>query len=101
MYDVVISGAGPSGSQCAETLAKSGFKVALIERDVKWRKPCGGSVSSKVIALYPQLKKLKLLKKNSIFFCIASLAWKRPGVQFPPGPLFLLTSHNSSEKQLK
>ena len=62
MHDVVISGAGPSGSQCAETLAKSGFKVALIERDVKWRKPCGGSVSSKVIALYPQLKKLNIPK---------------------------------------
>ncbi|GAJ02820.1 unnamed protein product, partial [marine sediment metagenome] len=32
MYDVVISGAGPSGSQNAEVLAKAGFKVALIEK---------------------------------------------------------------------
>ncbi len=61
-YDVVISGAGPSGSQCAEVLARAGFSVALIERDKNWRKPCGGVVSSKVIALYPQLKKLNIPK---------------------------------------
>jgi len=61
-YDVVISGAGPSGSQCAEVLAKAGYNIALIERDKDWRKPCGGSISSKVIALYPQLKKLNIPK---------------------------------------
>jgi len=61
-YDIVISGAGPSGSQCAEVLARAGFSVALIERDKDWRKPCGGGVSSKVIALYPQLKKLNIPK---------------------------------------
>jgi len=33
MHDVIISGAGPSGSQCAEVLAKAGYRVALIERD--------------------------------------------------------------------
>ena len=41
MYDVVVSGAGPAGSRCAQILAKNGFKVALIEKDVNWRKPCG------------------------------------------------------------
>lgn len=62
MYDVVISGAGPSGCQCAEVLAKAGFKVALIEKNVNWRKPCGGAVHSSVIDLYPQLKKLNIPK---------------------------------------
>ena len=37
MYDVIISGAGPAGSKCAEIFAKTGFKVALIEKDVNWR----------------------------------------------------------------
>ncbi|MFX1593424.1 MAG: geranylgeranyl reductase family protein [Promethearchaeota archaeon] len=56
MYDIVISGAGPAGSKCAEILAKSGFKVALIEKDINWRKPCGGAVNSRIFKYYPQLR---------------------------------------------
>jgi len=62
MYDVVISGAGHSGSQCAEVLAKAGYKVALIEKNTNWRKPCGGTIHSSVLDLYPQLKKLNIPK---------------------------------------
>ncbi|MFX1493265.1 MAG: geranylgeranyl reductase family protein [Promethearchaeota archaeon] len=58
MYDVVISGAGPAGSKCAEIIAKAGYRVALIERDSNWRKPCGGAVSSRIFKYYPQLRKL-------------------------------------------
>ena len=65
MYDVVISGAGPAGSRCAETLARNGFKVALIERDTNWRKPCGGAVSARIMnKYYPQLRKLNPVIKN-------------------------------------
>jgi digeranylgeranylglycerophospholipid reductase len=56
MYDVVISGAGPAGSRCAQIIAEKGYKVALIERDVNWRKPCGGAVSSRIFKYYPQLR---------------------------------------------
>jgi geranylgeranyl reductase family protein len=66
MYDVIVSGAGPSGSQCAEKLAKSGFKVALIERDIDWRKPCGGGCSVRLLKYYPQLKKYNLINKHTI-----------------------------------
>ncbi|MHA1798862.1 MAG: geranylgeranyl reductase family protein [Candidatus Helarchaeota archaeon] len=59
-YDVVISGAGPSGCYCAQVLAKAGYKVALIERDRNWRKPCGGALNPIVFEFYPQLKKLDL-----------------------------------------
>ncbi len=58
MFDVVISGAGPAGSKCAQVLAESGFEVALVEKDVNWRKPCGGAVSSRIFKYYPQLRKL-------------------------------------------
>ena len=58
MFDVVISGAGPAGSQCAQVLAEQGYEVALIEKDTEWRKPCGGAVSSRVFKYYPQLRKL-------------------------------------------
>jgi digeranylgeranylglycerophospholipid reductase len=62
MYDVVISGAGPSGSQSAEVLAKAGFSVALIEKDITWRKPCGCGINHRVLDLYPALRKLDLPK---------------------------------------
>ena len=68
MYDIVISGAGPSGSQCAEVLTKAGFKVALIEKDTEWRKPCGGGINYRVLDFYPQLKKLNLPKIQTILF---------------------------------
>ena len=66
MYDVVISGAGPSGSQCAEVIAKAGFKVALVEKNTNWRKPCGGAVHSSVLDLYPQIKKLDISKIRGV-----------------------------------
>jgi len=66
MYDVVVSGAGPSGSQFAEVLAKAGYKVALIEKNVNWRKPCGGAIHSSVVDLYPQLKKLNNTKIRGV-----------------------------------
>jgi len=66
MYDVIISGAGPSGSRCAEILAMAGYKIALIEKDTSWRKPCGGAVHHRALNLYPQLKKLNIPKIRGI-----------------------------------
>lgn len=66
MYDVIISGAGPSGSKCAEILAKNGFKVALIERDINWRKPCGGAINSRIFKYYPQLRRMNFHRINGI-----------------------------------
>ncbi|MFW9973124.1 MAG: NAD(P)/FAD-dependent oxidoreductase [Candidatus Odinarchaeota archaeon] len=66
MFDVVISGAGPAGSKCAEILSKNGYKVALIEKDTKWRKPCGGAVNSRIFKYYPQLRKYNFHPINSI-----------------------------------
>jgi len=60
MYDVLISGAGPAGSKCAEVIANRGYKVGLIERNTAWRKPCGGAVSSRILKYYPQLRNLNL-----------------------------------------
>ena len=65
LYDVIVSGAGPSGCRCAEILAQKGFKVALIERDVSWRKPCGGSVNKCILDDYPKLlNKINVQKIN-------------------------------------
>ena len=48
-YDVVVVGAGPSGATAAEDLARSGHKVAFIDRNGRI-KPCGGAIPPRLIA---------------------------------------------------
>src|SRR5438105_1237284 len=53
-YDVIVVGAGPAGSFAAYNLAKSGVKVALIEKEIMpRRKPCGGGLSLKSMTTLP------------------------------------------------
>ncbi|HDZ17517.1 MAG TPA: NAD(P)/FAD-dependent oxidoreductase [archaeon] len=61
-----MSGAGPAGSKCAEVLSKRGFKVALIDRDISWRKPCGGAVHSRIFKYYPQLRNVNFHQISGI-----------------------------------
>ncbi len=49
MFDVVVIGGGPSGATAAEDLARSGHKVALIDRAGRI-KPCGGAVPPRLIS---------------------------------------------------
>jgi geranylgeranyl reductase len=49
MYDVVVIGGGPSGATAAEDLARSGHKVALLDRAGRI-KPCGGAIPPRLIA---------------------------------------------------
>ena len=46
-YDVIIAGAGPAGSSCAQTLASMGAKVLIIEsRKLPRSKPCAELISA-------------------------------------------------------
>jgi menaquinone-9 beta-reductase len=56
IFDVVIVGAGPSGTSCAIKLAESGLKVALLDKATFPRdKTCGDALSVDVINQLPML----------------------------------------------
>ena len=52
MYDVIIIGAGPTGSTAAKILSENGYKVLLAEKFKMPRyKSCSGQLISKTINL--------------------------------------------------
>jgi flavin-dependent dehydrogenase len=55
MHEIAIVGGGPSGSTCAERLARAGFRVTLFDEHLAWEKPCGGGLTHKAIEAYPFL----------------------------------------------
>jgi len=79
IYDVAICGAGPAGCSAALALGKSGFRVALIEKDNFPReKPCGDALPAyvpKVLeTIDPAYAKafLNIAEKNRIITCRVS-----------------------------
>lgn len=64
-YDVVIVGAGPSGSTCAHYFAKVGGKVALLEKETFPRdKYCGDAVCTPAIRILEDMGVMQELIKN-------------------------------------
>jgi len=53
-YQVIVVGAGPSGNMAAHHLAKAGFSVAIIEKELLPRyKTCGGGLVYRAIRQLP------------------------------------------------
>ena len=54
IYDVIIAGAGPSGSVCAYFLAQKGFSVLLLERfSFPREKLCAGGIAASAFRIIP------------------------------------------------
>jgi flavin-dependent dehydrogenase len=50
---VAIVGGGPAGAVCAESLARNGREVVLLDEKLAWEKPCGGGITYKAIESWP------------------------------------------------
>jgi geranylgeranyl reductase family protein len=50
MNSIIVVGAGPAGSTCAEFLAKNGFLTTILEKEkIPRYKPCGGAIPKEMI----------------------------------------------------
>jgi flavin-dependent dehydrogenase len=79
-HDVIIIGAGPSGSLAAATLSRAGRNVLLLDEKLAWEKPCGGGITHKALVQYPFLRDAQI-ERNWVEQCeLVSPAGRR--VQF-------------------
>lgn len=52
-YDLIVVGAGPAGSTAADTVARAGYDVLVLERDPVCKSPCAGYISSTINVEFP------------------------------------------------
>lgn len=65
-YDVIIVGAGPSGSTAAKILAEQEIKVLLIDKERFPRdKPCGGGLPLRTLTEFSYVKNLQSIESYS------------------------------------
>ena len=69
-YDVVIVGAGPTGSTAAKILAEKGFEVIVLEKySLSREKPCAGAITNRAVEYFRIPEEAFTRKCNGIFLC--------------------------------
>ena len=72
IYDMIVIGGGPLGSIAGSLIAREGFKVLIIEKQMhpRW-KPCGEGIS---------LRGIQLLKQFGLYGAVRNTLWEITGV---------------------
>lgn len=69
-YEVLVVGGGPAGCSSSYFLSKNGVETCIVERDIHYKKPCGGGIPSaglKDLELLDEIeKKLKFNRVKKI-----------------------------------
>ena len=82
LQPIAVIGGGPAGAMAAESLARSGQKVVLLEDRQAWEKPCGGGITRKALVRYPFLAEAQV-EHNWIDCCeVISPAGRRVNLPF-------------------
>jgi len=70
VYDIIVSGAGPSGSYLSYLLSKNGYKVLQLEEHKEIGKPveCTGLVSERVFKYVNSGSKVNEVHGANVFF---------------------------------
>ncbi len=77
-YDVVVIGAGPSGSSCAYWLANSGYRVAMVEKKVFPRdKTCGDGLTPRAVYQLQNMGLTEELRQFHRYDGLRSIAFGR------------------------
>jgi geranylgeranyl reductase family protein len=64
VVDVAVVGAGPAGATLARRLAEGGAKVVLFDHTHPREKVCGGGISARARAMFPELERLAPLGRS-------------------------------------
>lgn len=76
-YDVVVVGAGPSGSTAAKFLSEDGIKVLLVDKSKFPRdKPCGGGIPVRTLKKFKYIEEKNLIESYSYGGCLHSTSPK-------------------------
>ena len=77
-YDVVVIGAGPSGSSCAYWLGSKGFRVALVEKKTFPReKTCGDGLTPRAVFQLENMGLTEELRQFHRYDGLRSIAFGR------------------------
>jgi geranylgeranyl reductase family protein len=102
-YDVVIVGAGPSGTTLGYLLSDSGLDVLIIERaDFPRQKLCAGAVTWKTRKLVEDLFKVSFdtyfsIKSVAYEYCVYE-KWKLRILQKSPEPFYFIDREEYDDK---
>ncbi len=83
--DVIIVGGGPAGATAARELAKRGIDIILLEKNLSFKKPCGGGI---MLSAYDEFDLPKeLIEKRVNQIDVVSPSLNRVSVDISDTPL--------------
>jgi geranylgeranyl diphosphate/geranylgeranyl-bacteriochlorophyllide a reductase len=85
---VLIIGGGPAGATAASVLAQKGIDVVLIEKNLAFRKPCGGGIPSLAFEEF-QIPRDQI-KREVDAITLVSPGDTRVNVELKPNKLFIV-----------
>jgi geranylgeranyl reductase len=95
---VLVIGGGPAGSTAARFLAQHSIDIILVERDLSYKKPCGGGIPSSALIEFEIPEDVVKKKINKVL--VVSPKGKKVDVKLKDGYL-AITERGEFDKRLR